>query len=86
MERDLDREPGKDRGLIFVKPDLGQFAILYAMGAFLFRCPNTGLKVQAWSADDVSADAARYEATTCTACRQAHLVNPSTGKVMGDKE
>jgi hypothetical protein len=47
---------------------------------------NTGLKVQAWSADDISADADRYEATTCTACRQIHLVNPATGKVIGNDE
>jgi hypothetical protein len=55
------------------------------MGAFLFRCPNTGMKVQAWSAHDISAGDDRYEATTCTACRQIHLVNPATGKVMGDE-
>jgi hypothetical protein len=55
------------------------------MGAFLFRCPNTGMKVQAWSADDISAGDDRYEATTCTACRKIHLVNPATGKVMGDE-
>ena len=61
------------------------------MATFLFRCPNTGLRVQGWAADDAppphndgaSRDDDRYEAITCLACQGVHLVNPSTGKVVG---
>jgi len=57
------------------------------MAAFLFRCPNTGLNVQGWSADEISADEAdTYESVTCIACQQAHLVNPATGKVLSSDE
>ena len=53
------------------------------MPAFLYRCPNTGQRVQGWSADEVPAgDPDIYEAVTCTACQQVHLVNPATGTVL----
>jgi hypothetical protein len=54
------------------------------MPAFLFRCPNTGMAVQGWAADDPTkrADDA-YETVTCTACTRVHLVDPKTGKVIG---
>ena len=54
------------------------------MAPFIFRCPNTGLNVQGWSAEDVTDEADTYEAMTCTACRQLHFVNRATGKVLGD--
>ena len=54
------------------------------MATFLFRCPNTGLKVQGWVADDPSeGDDNTYESMSCAACAQLHLVNPKTGKVLG---
>jgi hypothetical protein len=58
------------------------------MATFLYRCPTTGLKVQGWIAEDVSAEAseATYFTTECLACRQLHLVNPSTGQVAGSDE
>src|SRR3954466_7402267 len=56
-----------------------------SIGAFLFRCPNTGQTVQGWTADEVSADSDQYEAITCTACLRVHLVNPANGKVMGQE-
>jgi hypothetical protein len=54
------------------------------MGTFVYRCPNTGLNVQGWVADDPTerADDA-YEANACTICTRTHLVNPKTGKVLG---
>jgi hypothetical protein len=52
------------------------------MAAFIYRCPTTGLKVQGWVADDVSANNGDvYHTVTCLACRQNHLVNPATGKL-----
>ena len=53
------------------------------MATFVYRCPKMGLHVQGWIAEDPSADGGNaYEAVTCTACRQVHLVNPSTGRVL----
>ena len=54
------------------------------MAAFLYQCPNMALSVQGWVADDpTEGEAETYEAVTCTACTQVHLVNPKTGKVLG---
>jgi hypothetical protein len=53
------------------------------MAPFLYRCPNTGLRVQGWSAKEVPANGANiYETVTCAACQQVHLVNPATGSVL----
>ena len=55
------------------------------MPTFLYRWPNTGKNVQGWIADDpVDRDDDNYEAITCLACARIHLVNPKTGKVMGE--
>jgi len=56
------------------------------MPAFLYRCPFTGINVQGWVADDPTAsDDNRHELVTCLACRQLHLVNPKTGKVIAPR-
>jgi hypothetical protein len=47
------------------------------------RCPNTGMQVQGWFADNGSENGGEtYEATECIACRRVHLVNPKTGKTL----
>jgi hypothetical protein len=57
------------------------------MAPFLYRCPNTGLKVQGWIADEpADDDAETYESITCLACAQVHLVNPTTGRVIGEAD
>jgi hypothetical protein len=54
------------------------------MAPFLYRCPNTGLNVRAWVADDPTGRAeGTYDSFTCTACMRLHMVNPATGKVLG---
>ena len=54
------------------------------MGTFLYRCPNTGLRVQGWISDDGSENGPEsYVGVNCLVCRQLHLVNPDTGKVLG---
>jgi len=54
------------------------------MASFIFRCPNTGLNVQGWVADDLTESGNEiYETITCTACTRLHVVNPATGKVLG---
>jgi hypothetical protein len=55
------------------------------MPAFVYRCPNTGKLVQGWTAEDpyeTPADA--YEPVRCIACVAMHMVNPKTGKVLGE--
>jgi hypothetical protein len=56
------------------------------MATIIYRCPNTGLNVQGWFADDPTrADANdSYEAVLCTACTKLHLINPKTGRTLGD--
>jgi hypothetical protein len=43
--------------------------------SFLFRCPNTGYRVQGFIAEDVSDDLKSYQAITCLVCQRTHLVN-----------
>jgi hypothetical protein len=40
--------------------------------------------VQGWSAEEIPADSEIYLTMECLACRRVHLVNPATGKVMGN--
>lgn len=56
------------------------------MPPFLYRCPNTGLRVQGFVAEDVPDDADSYETITCLACQRVHLVNPVSGKVLGNED
>jgi hypothetical protein len=43
-----------------------------------------GVRVQAWFADEISENGNDvYDSVTCTACRNVHLVNPTTGRVLG---
>jgi len=49
-----------------------------------YRCPNTGLRIQALAAEEITEGEDTYEAVTCIMCRQVHLVNPHTGKVLGE--
>jgi hypothetical protein len=54
------------------------------MAPFLYRCPNTGLNVQSWVADDPTEGGKEtHETVTCTACTRLHVVNPATGRVLG---
>jgi hypothetical protein len=55
------------------------------MASFAYRCPHTGLHVQAWT-DGADDDDQTYEAVTCTACQRVHLVNAKTGKLIGYDE
>jgi hypothetical protein len=54
------------------------------MSTFLYRCPNTGLRVQGWIANEpTERDEDSFESVTCPACGRVHLVNPQSGKVLG---
>lgn len=53
------------------------------MPTFLYRCPNTGFRVQGYAPDDTEDRGDLYDAVTCAACGGVHLVNAKTGKVLG---
>jgi hypothetical protein len=53
------------------------------MAPFLYRCPNTGFRVQGWAADGEPKNDDTYESANCLACGQLHLVNLTTGKTLG---
>jgi hypothetical protein len=52
------------------------------MATTTFLCPNMGVRVQAWFADNGN-NGEVYEQVTCLACRRVHLVNRRTGKILG---
>ena len=56
------------------------------MPPFLYRCPNTGQRVQGFIADDPTEDEGEFEAVVCTACTRLHWVNTKTGRVLGGDE
>jgi hypothetical protein len=57
------------------------------MTNLILRCVQTGLKVRVWLPETAPTGRAdSYEAVTCPACARIHLVNKTTGKMLGDKE
>jgi len=58
------------------------------MGNIVFHCPNTGLNVQHWLAEEVSPGDSRRtcEAVICMACMRLHFINRATGKHLGEPE
>jgi hypothetical protein len=56
------------------------------MPPFMYRCPNTGRLVQGFAAEEASEDNDVYETVTCVMCQQTHLVNPTTGKLLGEED
>jgi hypothetical protein len=57
------------------------------MEGFSYRCPTTGLNVQGWSADDVlMSEGQAYDTVMCLACSRVHLINRSTGRVLGSDD
>jgi hypothetical protein len=59
-------------------------AYLSGIAAFLYRCPNTGFRVQGWVEHDESEEGGgTYESVTCHACGRLHVVNPKTGEAVG---
>jgi hypothetical protein len=49
-----------------------------------FLCPNMGVSVESWFAD--TEDTEIYERVTCLACRQLHMLNLRTGKILGVRQ
>lgn len=57
------------------------------MNPILFKCPTTGQNVQ-WRAEEVSSakgEPVAFKGIDCPACTRVHLMNPVTGKLLGEK-
>jgi hypothetical protein len=58
------------------------------MSTFLYRCPVTGYRIQGFIADHPNDPTEKnghtYEPLTCTVCGRIHLVNPKSGKLLGE--
>jgi hypothetical protein len=52
----------------------------------VFRCPATGMNVPRPFDPDPDADPSAYEYVPCPACLRSHLLNKSTGKLMGQRD
>lgn len=64
------------------------FPISSGMGRHIvFKCPQTGLNVQHWLADEPDdLIGTIYKPVVCQACTKLHFVNISTGKLLGEAE
>ena len=54
------------------------------MPPFLYRCPTQATTSRVWPPMTPRRDLLRP--VTCLACAQTHLVNPTTGKVLGSDD
>ena len=54
-------------------------------GTITFLCPNMGVSVESSFADTEDSDEI-YERVTCLACRQLHMLNLRTGKILGVRQ
>jgi len=49
----------------------------------IFKCPQTSINVQHWLADTEESENEAYVSVVCQACNRLHLINSSTGKLLG---
>jgi hypothetical protein len=56
------------------------------MAPFIYRCPNTGFRVQGFAPDNEESEGADdvFLGVTCLMCGSVHLINPKTGKTAGE--
>lgn len=54
----------------------------------LFKCPRTGMNVQHWLAHEPASTGTRdgYETVICQACTNLHLIDKSSGKLVGEPD
>jgi hypothetical protein len=50
----------------------------------LYRCPNTGVRVQSYACIKTADDA--YEIVTCNICRGVHLIDRASGRMLSEDE
>jgi hypothetical protein len=56
------------------------------MRALVYRCPATGLNVQGFLAEEAGDLKTTYVSIDCPICSRPHLINPATGKSLGDNK
>jgi hypothetical protein len=59
------------------------------MPPFIFRCPNTGFRVQGFASDHDESEGVSEDVflgVTCLACGSVHFVNPKTGKTVSEND
>ena len=72
-------------GLTQVKASSVRMALLITMAPFMSPLLTRRSRIQALAAaEEIAEDADRYEPVTCVMCQPVHLVNPWTGKVLGE--
>jgi len=49
----------------------------------VFKCPQTGMNVQHRLSDESTGRT--HESVSCPACTRLHLIDRSTGKLLGDR-
>jgi hypothetical protein len=54
------------------------------MPTFTYRCPQLGLNVQGFVAEEISKN--ERVLLKCLACAEVHLVNPTGAKVVGQDD
>ena len=52
----------------------------------VFKCPQTGMNVQHRLTAEPTDGADTHVSVVCPACTRLHLINRSTGKLLGDRE
>jgi hypothetical protein len=57
------------------------------MRPIIFKCTNTGLRVQALLPDpeEGESDERKFQTVPCNACNGMHLINIATGKLLGEE-
>jgi hypothetical protein len=56
------------------------------MASFIFCCPDVGLPVQGFAAEDESVVTGRFVAVECVACKRLHFVDPTTGQTLRERK
>ena len=55
------------------------------MAHVIFKCPQTGMRVQHWLEDEWPSYEDSYEPLECPACARLHFVHRTTGKLLGEE-
>ena len=75
------------QGLRQIKSRTGPSSQTIGMANLIYRCPQTGLNVQAWMPKDEQLEVEHvYKAILCSACTRLHFIHKSTGKLLGESE
>lgn len=57
------------------------------MANLIFKCPQTGMNVQHWLAEEPADDSNfSYDTVVCQACSRLHFINRSNGRLLGAEE